>query len=477
MAAVAGIASGAIFTVSGALYAGYATFDGNLSRVDINGGVAAGPPASLSGSATSPDSLHPAMNVLLVGVDDRSNLSKEQLAEIATEDVGTALTDTIILAHLPAKVDPGAPDQAVLMSIPRDSWVSIPGYGMNKINSAYLDAGEGEEGAQALIATVENLSGLEIDHYVQVDLNGFLSIADAIGGVDVCLKHAVDDEYTQLVLPAGPQTLDGVDALRFVRQRHGLPQGDLDRIVRQQAFLSAALRKVTSAGTLLNPWRVNALLNATTDALVVDEGLTVDRMRDLAFSLKGIAAGDVEFRTIPVTGLGVEDGQSVVRLNDAELPAFFESLNELAPEPEPALDRPEPGAPVLTVPARDVSVAVRNGSGVNGAATKAERALQAKGFDTVGYPSNADRQDYETSVVFYGPGQSEAARTLATAVEGAETEYDESLGSTLRLVVGANFAGIRAITVPGDTPPPASPEPSEEPVYQSRYADDASCVN
>ena len=170
----------------------------------------------------------------------------------------------MMMVHVPADGR-----KATVISIPRDSYVAIPGHGMNKINSAYPTGvtsanGSTSAGARPAVQTVSNLTGLTIDHFVQVDLLGFYRISNAIGGVPVNLCAPAKEANSGINLPAGVSVIKGTQALAFVRQRYGFPDGlgDLDRIRRQQYFLSAAFRKLSSAGVLLNPFKLQNLLKA-----------------------------------------------------------------------------------------------------------------------------------------------------------------------------------------------------------------------
>src|SRR3954451_3410823 len=204
----------------------------------------------------------------------------------------------MMVLHLPA--GGGKP---TVISLPRDSWVDIPGVGQGKLNSAFADGaadGGGDAGGmRLLIQTVQNLTGLQIDHFARVSLLGFYDVAQVLGPVQVCLNQAVDDPFSGTNLPAGVSTLDAKQALSFVRQRHGLPRGDLDREVRQQYFLAAELRKVTSSGVLLYPGRLHALLQAAGSAVQTDPAL--DLLSD-ASQFASLGAGDVRFTSILVLG-------------------------------------------------------------------------------------------------------------------------------------------------------------------------------
>lgn len=249
-------------------------------------------------------------DILLVGMDSRTDaqgnpLPQEMLAKLrAGVSDGELNTDTLILVHVP---NDGS--KAVAISFPRDSYVSIPGHGRHKINSAYargklaarkqlqdegvseerdLEVRANQEGAKTLIKTVENISGVTVDNYASINLLGFYDITKAIGGVEVCLNEPVDDPYSGAKFDAGRQTISGVQALAFVRQRHGLLRGDLDRVVRQQVFMAGLAHKVLSAGTLADPSKLGALSEAIKKSMVVNEGWDI---LSFAQQMKGLTGG------------------------------------------------------------------------------------------------------------------------------------------------------------------------------------------
>lgn len=289
------------------------------------------------------------VDILLVGMDSRTDargrpLSAEQRKMLRVNaDEGEVNTDTIILLHVPSDTS-----RAVAVSIPRDSYVDIPGYGKHKINSAYprgrnvererlLAAGmkPGQElerrahqaGARVLLKTVEKLTGRTIDHYASLNLLGFYDITQAIGGVEVCLKKPVQDVKSHADFPAGRQVISGRDALAFVRQRHGLPRGDLDRVVRQQVFMTGLVRKTLSTGTLTDPAKLNNLIEAITRSVVLSRGWDIMAFAQRMSTLSG---GQVEFRTIPVGSLALPtpmDG-AAVEVDPQQVRQFIASLSE-----------------------------------------------------------------------------------------------------------------------------------------------------
>jgi LCP family protein required for cell wall assembly len=290
-------------------------------------------PAGRSSPARPPLAASPgAMNVLLVGLDSRTDAQGNPLpppvlaALHAGGDDGELNADALILVHIAA--EPTQPP--VVVSIPRDSYVTVPDFGPHKINSALqramlaakstliahglsgpeLDRLAQQAGRQKLVQTVEQLTGLTLDHYAEVNLAGFYEITQAVGGVPVCLTGPTYDSYTGADFAAGPQTVSGATALAFVRQRHGLPRGDLDRIQREQAYLSGLAHRLLSAHLLTNPGAVAALRQAITRYVVIDPGWDLAGLLEQASSLQAAA---LQFHTIPTgrTDLPTPDGQAV----------------------------------------------------------------------------------------------------------------------------------------------------------------------
>lgn len=264
-----------------------------------------------------------AQNWLLVGSDRRA--AQGSTGGDAGEPLwryGAQRADTIMLVHLPADRS-----RAYLVSFPRDAWVPIRGHGNAKLNAAFSFGGP-----PLLIATIERLTGVRVDHFAILDFDGFRSMTDALGGVTVRVARTVRDPARKVVWPAGTHHLDGARALDFVRQRHNLPGGDLGRIKRQQAFLKALAGQVVDTGTLANPLKLNAFLEAATKAMSVDESLTISRLRSLALQFRSVRAGDVVFVTAPVAGAGTAGRQSVVYLDRAKGRPLYQALRTDAVE-------------------------------------------------------------------------------------------------------------------------------------------------
>lgn len=434
------------------------------------------------------DGLGDAMNLLLVGNDSRAGATPEELEQLNTEDTGTQNTDTMILVHVPSDGS-----EASFVSFPRDSLVEIPGRGRDKLNAAYAygygepgaDAPEAERraaGSQLLIRTISQLSGQQIDHYVEVDLLGFFNLTSVVGGVTVNLCSAVQDPFSGADFPAGEQALAGEDALAFVRQRQGvrpdgspaLPRGDLDRIVRQQVFIGGVLRQMLSQDVLLDLGKQRELIQAASESLTIDRDLD---LLDLAQQMQSVTPGDIRFQTVPVVDADDrdEEGRSIVRLADGEtLRAFFAGLSAEPEAPDEAPDEAPPSTPAPVAPS-EVQVEVYNGSGVAGLATQTETALEAAGFPVTA-TGNADRSDYERTTIRHAAGDEALAGTLAAQIPGAVTEVSEdATAGTVQLVLGTDFTGLGEPTTPTTSPTgPADPGTSPEP---ARTAADTSCIN
>lgn len=253
-------------------------------------------------------------NWLLVGSDSRQGLSPAQQQDLATGgDTGSGRTDTILLVHVPVF---GSNIPTTVVSIPRDSYVPIPGHGNDKINAAFAIGGRA-----LLIQTVEQATGLRLDHYAEIGFSGFAGVVDALGGVTVCLDTPIDDPLAGVDLPAGCQELDGRNALGYVRSRD-TPRADLDRMVNQRKFMSALLRRVSSPAVWLNPFRWYSVPYATAAALTVDRGDQVWDLARLGWSMRGSPTT----LTVPIGDLTTGDAGSVVVWDHDAASELFDAL-------------------------------------------------------------------------------------------------------------------------------------------------------
>ncbi len=227
--------------------------------------------------------------------------------------------------HVPAL---GSGTPTTMVSIPRDSYVPIPGYGTDKINAAFALGG-----APLLAQTVEQATGLRLDHYAEIGFGGFARVVDALGGVTMCPTEPISDPLAGIELPAGCQTLDGRNALGYVRSR-ATPRADLDRMVHQREFMSALLHRAASPAVWLNPWRWYSVPQAAVDALAVD---TDDHIWDLA-RLGWALRGDTTTITVPIGEFGYNDSGDVVVWDHDAAGELFDALATDPPVPQSALD-------------------------------------------------------------------------------------------------------------------------------------------
>lgn len=399
-----------------------------------------------------------ANDILMVGMDSRTDaqghpLSKEQLAMLnAGKADGVLNTDTLILIRIP---NDGGP--ATGISVPRDSYVDIPGYGEHKINSAYArakndamsnlreegvsDAAElqvksNQEGAKKLIETIQDLTGATIDHYAEVNLLGFYDITNAIGGIDVCLNAPVKDKYSGANFQAGQQTLSGAPALAFVRQRHGLPNGDLDRIVRQQVFMSGMAKKVLS-GDMLAPGSdsFGKLQTAIQKSVVLDADWNV---MQFAQQMMGITGGQVKPVTIPHGSIDLKtpnDG-SAVEIDPTAVKEFVTGLlgnkdKKGTSDAKTQDDAADNGK---------ITVNVRNTTNRNGLAKGVGAALVNEGFVRGVIDSAGSRPD---TVVRYASGEQDNGNRVNTALGGkARVEEDSNLpAGSVTVLLGEDYNG------------------------------------
>ncbi|MGO4636153.1 LCP family protein [Streptomyces sp. 2RAF24] len=341
----------------------------------------------------APRSKHGDTNILLMGLDSRKDNNGGELPDAVLDklhagssEIGGYNTNTLILLHVP-----GDGSRATALSVPRDDLVEltgVPGHGKDKIKKAYgiakheaerrlarqgvtdrrtLEHEGREAGRKAEIRTVRDFLGVPIDHFAEVNLAGFFHIADALGGVPVCLNKPVKDRYSGADFHAGRQTLDGQQALAFVRQRHGLPRGDLDRTRRQQAFLASAAHQLNSVGTFTDPGKLVKLLDTAKKDLVTDKGWDLLSFVEQAKNLSG---GHVEFATLPIAGFDKHKGEDVNIVDTAQVRDVVRT--KLAKAPSGAPDPPAaPGAKPSGEPAakppgseKDDGVRTLDGGGI-----------------------------------------------------------------------------------------------------------------
>ena len=400
-------------------------------------------------------------NYLLVGSDSRTGTGSEY------DPYGVVKggrSDTQILAHV------AADGTTTLISFPRDTYVIIPSYTddkgtlhpaqRNKLNAAFENGGPA-----LLIHTVELLTGLPIDHYIEVDLAGFKKITNQLGGVDVCIEPVpadmagqidnLNDDLSGFHGHLGVNHLDGEAAVAFVRQRHGLPEGDLDRIKRQQQFLGAVFRKATSGSVLFRPDRLVPLMSDAASSITMDQSTDAEQLFDLAQRIRTLGPDKLRFETVPthwpasVDGAdssGLVNGASVLIYDPAGLQNI---LGPLLDHPSDAhvtadgLPLAPPGAPPIDL--------VMHGTD-DAAVARALAVVRTVGF-SVASPQTMATYSSRTTIT-YGPAAEDSARVLAASLPWARLVLDPGGGASLRLDLGEPPAGFG---------PQARPTPSKSP--------------
>jgi LCP family protein required for cell wall assembly len=394
-----------------------------------------------------------AIDILLVGMDSRTDahgnpLSEEELATLRAGDDEATNTDTIILVRIPNNGE-----SATAISIPRDSYVEAPGVGKMKINGVYgsvhlekktelveqdgLDPAQAEPqateaGREALIKTVASLTGVTVDHYAEIGLLGFALITDALGGANVCLKDAVYEPLSGADFPAGWQKLNGPQALSFVRQRHDLPRGDLDRVTRQQAVMASLAHEVISSKTLSSPATLDRLQQAVQRSVVLSDGWDI---MDFAEQLQKLAAGNVAFATIPIleeAGWSDDGMQSVVRVDPTYVKEWVASLLH---------DQDEGKTEELTYTPSKTTADVINGTDINGLAAAVSQVLTNKGF-TPGATGNNEGGHVTRSQVQAAKADDLGAQAVSKELGGLSIVEDASVApGSVRVVLAADYTG------------------------------------
>ena len=418
-----------------------------------------------------------ATDILLVGIDSRTDaqgnpLSQKEIDMLHAGEEEATNTDTIILIRVP---NDGSGATAV--SLPRDTYVATTNGNM-KLNGVYGTAKFEEEqkiaerrsepvdaeqeksdeeaskqaGRQALIHSVADLTGITVDHYAEIGLLGFVLLTDAVGGVDVCLKEKVNEPLSGANFPKGRSTLKGSQALSFVRQRHGLPRGDLDRITRQQAYMASLVNKVLSSKTLTDPSALNRINDAVERSVVLDQGWDV---MSLATQMQDLAGGNVKFQTIPVTSIDVvgDMGESIVTVDVDQVHEFFnEMLGEGAPEDggEKATKDKDKDGPIEDYDAEDYRVNVFNASNIPGVAANVSELTRNYGYKE-GEVGNSEETGVSESQVNAKDKNDPAARGLAKQLGGLEIVEDPSLDDKeLSVTLAGTYTGPGS--VPGTAP-------------------------
>ncbi len=432
--------------------------------------------------AAAPVSQDGSVNILLMGLDSRKDQNGNDLPAAILDQLhagdataGGYNTNTLIVLHIPRNGGPVA-----AFSIPRDDYVAvrdIPGNDHVKIKEAYglkkaatedalgkqgvteqhtLETAGREAGRRETVQTVQDFLNVPIDHFAEVNLAGFYDMATALGGVPVCLNHPVKDSYSGADFPAGHQTLNGAQSLAFVRQRHGLTNGDLDRTHRQQAFLASVTHNLASAGTFTNLAKLQNLLKVAKKDVVISAGWDISTFIQQTTNLTG---GNVAFATLPIVRYDTVDGQAV---NIVDVPTVQHEVR-VAFGLEPATPPPTTTAAAAPPPTVDVL----NGDGTPGLATTVSAALVGGGL-TAGTIANTTQH---TTVVSYGAGAQAHADAVAALLDAPAAAADATVAAGhISVILGTGFtvaptpAHRAAGRTAADTPAAPAPTSSAAPI-------------
>ncbi|WP_063771858.1 LCP family protein [Kitasatospora mediocidica] len=444
---------------------------------------------------SAPPRLDKAVNVLLIGLDSRKDMNgndlpgqfvQDELHAGSSSDVGGYNTNTLMVLHIPP--DGG---KVTALSIPRDDYVQTYGADgrMHKIKEAYGIAkaaavtklsGKGlskaqveqqsrEVGREATLATVQKFLGVPIDHFAEVNLVGFYDIAKAVGPIQVCLNKATKDPAMEgqgsgADFQAGINTLDASQALSFVRQRHNLTNGDLDRTKRQQAFLASVGYKLKSEGVLGDLGKLGALLDVVKKDVVIDNQWDI---LDFAQQAPNLMGGNVEFNTLPITGFKTVNGESVNTVDQQQIQQTVRQLftDKAAPAPQPSGTASPSGGASAAAPGRTGSgtVDVYNASPVAGAAAKESHALAGLGYHA-GAVGNA-RTKSGTTTVTYGVGAEAGAAGVAARYGVSASPSSSVPAGHIVVTLGTGFRAPAADA--GGAAPAAPDKPSAAPSAQA----------
>ncbi|WP_243085438.1 LCP family protein [Streptomyces sp. 891-h] len=401
------------------------------------------------------------VNFLVVGTDRRDGLSATQKERYNLGGSACDCTDTILLVHLS-----GDRHRATVVSLPRDTYTRLPPHKNRatgkqvpsrpaKLNAAYTAGG-----APLTVRTVEKLTDVHVDHYLEVDFTSFMSTVDVLGGVPVCTTKRLKDSYSGLDLPKGTTKLNGGQALQYVRARHLDGGSDLSRMKRQQRFLASVISRATDSGVLMNPVRFNKVATTLLESVRADEDFGTEQMMALGQAMRGFKPESSEFASVPLADADhrVPELGSTVLWDERKAAKLFTALREDRPlsGPSPA---PRGGPPRVEVAPRTIQVEVTNATGRRGLGAKIDRGLRGTGFATTGTATNARPVRPGRTTITYDPRWNRSARSLAAALPGAELVEAERRGARMRVTVDDPHQRVRRVR-----PPEVDSAPGEAPM-------------
>lgn len=462
-----------LLATGGAGYFLLSSIGSGIDRVDAFGGI-----------HDRPREGH-GLNFLVAGVDRRDSVSAAERREFRLGGQPCNCTDALMLVHL--SKDRG---RASVVSIPRDSYVELPPHTNRalgerrtahpaKVNAAYTHGGP-----PLTVRAVEKLSGVHIDHYVEIDFSAFMKTVDVVGGVQVCTQRPLRDKYSGLDLPAGTSSLDGGEALAYVRARHLDGASDMGRMKRQQRFLAAVIDKLTGSSGLMNPLRFREVGSTLLGSVRTDAALDTGAVFALGKALHGFSPGSSEFATVPVADMDyeVQGLGATVRWDEERARRLFDRLRDDKPLKPRRADSGGPGEPgrdkgkdnggqrtatPVEVPPERIRVQVENGTVENGLGARVDRTLARTGFATTGAPTTAERTG--RTVITYDPEWDRSARSLAAALPHAELRPAPDHGALMTVTLGADHEKVRRVR-------PADPILDGADVWSAVTGDEVLCT-
>ncbi|MFI9172250.1 LCP family protein [Streptomyces lincolnensis] len=385
------------------------------------------------------------MNVLLVGTDGRDNLTEAERRKYRLGGAPCHCTDTIMIVHISEDRE-----RASVVSLPRDSYAVPPAHVDRTTGKRHgghpikLNAAYAEGGPNLTVRTVEKMTRVKIDHYLEVDFTSFMKTVDVLGGVKICTIEPLKDSYTGLDLPPGAHTLQGGQALQYVRARHVDGASDLGRMQRQQRFLAALIDRSTSSGILLNPMKFRDVTRAVLGSVRADKGFGTDELIDLGRAMRNFSPSSSEFTTVPIGRMGyaVKGVGSTLKWDAKKSERLFRTLREDKPL---SVHKPRSRVARVAVAPQQIRVQVENGTPTAGLGQRVDAQLAATGFRTTRQPVNSANRTVKRTVVAYDPRWDRSAHSLATALPGSELRPVKGLGPTLKVIAGADFAKVRKV--------------------------------
>ena len=388
------------------------------------------------------------MNILVYGSDSRKGLTAHEQYILRTGDDQTDNTDTIMLVH----ISPGR-QRLTVMSIPRDTMVPVyecdsgPGYTGQQADpsaevmiNSLLQIG----GPTCLWKTVEQVTGIRINHFIGIGMLGFVKVVNDLGGVNVCVPYKVNDPVSGLDLKAGEQHINGIQSLAFWRTREDIGTGsDLERIQRDQFMSAQVVKGVLSSGLLSNPLRLLSVVTDAAASMTTDSGMTVSDLVEIAESFHNVSSENVQFITVP--NQPWTHNPNRIQFEQPQAGQVFSAIahDTTVPKASPASASPSAGAQVLTTSPSKVKVEVLNGSGVADVAVQAATALTSRGFDVTG-TGDAASFAYTNSVIEYSSAAEVAeVNTLKQEISHVTDLLDASLKpGTVALILGSDFTSL-----------------------------------